>query len=480
MGGAMKKAPAHLRNLLPAGERSGLAQAPQAFLITVKDTSPQGMAKAASKLKALKGVRFVEPNGICRIPKPEQAKGSPPEVKPQTHTNDPLMSYWQWGLYAIAYDVCPPPPATAPGIAIIDSGVDYTHPELPLTTKVILGPDLVNGDADPMDDNGHGTHCAGIAAAMTNNNIGIAGVSPNSKIYAVKVLNSQGWGTWFDIAQGIIAAANSADVKVLSLSLGADSPSTAVNDAVDFAWSQGKVICAAAGNGNTSAPCYPAYYTNAIAVAAQTYDPWDWKADFGSGYGSNWGDWVDISAPGYGILSTLPMSLYPWGYDYGSGTSMATPFVARAAARVWAKNPGWTKAHVRNQLETTGFPVPPDSLGNPAVNPNYWPDPSTGCTTFTDPNRPWLLNLNPALGGNFTLATTGITGYVGDAVTGNPLVGAKVKATRTSPATPACICEDTVPAKRPLLCRQPSPRHLQAQHHQNGLRHRQTHRHCCR
>lgn len=434
VGGTIKKSPSHLRNLLPAAERSSLAQAPQAFLIKVKDSSPKGMAKAIAELKAVRGVQFVEPNGIMSIPEPVQASSTPPEVKLQGITSDPMLIY-QWGLNYIGYFFCPTPPTTAPGIAIIDTGVDYNHPDL--TGKVVKGPDIVNGDTDPMDDHGHGTHCAGIAAAKTNNYLGIAGVSPNSKIIAIKVLNSQGSGTWFDIAAGITAAANRTDVKIISLSLGGYNPSTLVENAVNYAWSKGKVICAAAGNNNTPAPCYPAAYENCIAVAAANYnDLWKWE-------GSNWCDWVDIAAPGEDILSTLPNTLYPEGYGSWSGTSMATPFVAGAAARVWAKNPTWTNAQVRAQLENTADPIPPGSLGDPTVNPNYWPEPATGCNTFTDPNRPWLLNLYFALGGTPELASTGICGAVLDAVTANPLIGATVTATRTSPATPACIMKDT-------------------------------------
>ena len=190
------------------------------------------------------------------------------------------------------------------------------------------GPDLVNGDSDPMDDNGHGTHVAGIAAAIANNYIGITGVSPTSKIYAVKVLNSEGWGTYFDIGLGIIAAANKSDVKIINLSLGGPNPSTLLEDAVNYAWGKGKVICVAAGNYNSTTPFYPAAYNDyCIAVAASTSDfgP-DPRYDAYKYGSSNYGDWVDIAAPGEDIVSTVPPALAYWGqeYEWWSWTSMAT------------------------------------------------------------------------------------------------------------------------------------------------------------
>ena len=107
-GGAISKSPAYLRNLLQASEQSALVQAPQAYLIKVKDNSPQGMAEATAKLKAIKGVQFVEPNGIVRIPEPPPGeKPVPAQVKPQSLTNDPLLNY-QWGYFNIIAFMTPP------------------------------------------------------------------------------------------------------------------------------------------------------------------------------------------------------------------------------------------------------------------------------------------------------------------------------------------------------------------------------------
>jgi thermitase len=389
---------------------------PQAFLIELKDSSPQGVAKALTELKKVSGVRFAEPNYIASIPEPIPGKEKEPQGGVQGNTNDPLLVQ-QWGYFNIGADLTAEFPRTAPTIAIIDTGVDYNHPDL--KGRVIKGPDFVNGDNDPMDDNGHGTACAGIAGAIANNNIGITGTSPTSKIYAVKVCNAQGWGTYYDIGLGITAAASRSDVKVLSLSVTGHNPSEWLESCVNSAWGLGKIICAAAGNSNTSDPVYPAYYENCIAVAANGY--WDgtnfWddgRAIWNEPYASNYGVWVDISAPGTDIVSTVPSFVFGLEYLWWSGTSMSTPQVAAAAARVWTQNPSWTNSQVRNQLENTVDKKPLDESGEPNWPPEQCPF--------------GRLNLFKALGG-----TTGGKGLLAarvlDGTTGNPVVGATMQVT---------------------------------------------------
>ncbi|RAL26421.1 S8 family peptidase [Thermoflavimicrobium daqui] len=222
-------------------------------------------------------------------------------------------------------------------IAIVDTGVDYNHPDL--AGKVDKGYDFVNNDNDPMDQQGHGTHCAGIAAAVTNNAAGIAGMAPNVRILAERVLDANGSGTLADVADGITHAAD-AGAKVISLSLGGSSGATTLQNAVSYASSKGAVVVAAAGNSNTSAPSYPAYYSQAIAVAAT--DQNDRRASF-----SNYGSWVDVAAPGVSIMSTYPGNTY----RSLSGTSMATPLVAGLAGLLASQ--GKSASTIRSNIESS-------------------------------------------------------------------------------------------------------------------------------
>lgn len=227
-------------------------------------------------------------------------------------------------------------------IAILDTGVDYNHPDL--AGKVIKGYDYVDNDWDPMDRHDHGTHAAGIAAAQTNNARGIAGMAPSVSIYAVRVLDANGSGSLDDIANGIYHAVDSG-AKVVSLSLGGPSGSTSLQNAVNYAVSKGSVVVVAAGNENTSAPSYPAYYSGAIAVAAT--DRNDNRASF-----SNYGSWVDVAAPGVDIASTVRNG----GYAYMSGTSMACPLVAGIAGLLASQ--GRSAANIRAAIENTADYVP--------------------------------------------------------------------------------------------------------------------------
>ncbi|WP_370527042.1 S8 family peptidase [Thermoactinomyces sp. CICC 23799] len=222
-------------------------------------------------------------------------------------------------------------------VAIVDTGVDYTHPDL--QGKVVKGKDFVDNDDDPMDENMHGTHCAGIAAALTNNGVGIAGMAPKVKILAERVLDANGSGTLDSVAQGITHAADQG-ADVISLSLGSPQGASTLEDAVNYAASKGAVVVAAAGNESTSAPSYPAYYEKAIAVAAT--DSNDRIASF-----SNYGSWVDVAAPGVNILSTVPGG----GYQTASGTSMATPLVAGQAALLASQ--GKSASEIRQAIEGT-------------------------------------------------------------------------------------------------------------------------------
>ena len=236
-------------------------------------------------------------------------------------------------------------------VAVIDTGIDYTHPDLMF--NYAGGVDFVNGDGDPMDDHGHGTHVSGTIAASLNNvtgepsaEEGVVGVAPNARIVAYKVCDATGNCSDFAIEQGI-AQAISVGAKVINMSLGGAEISQSLTDAVQDAWNAGLVIVAGAGNDGNTNKFYPAALPNVISVGA--YDEDHRRATF-----SNYGTWVDISAPGNVILSSYPMSQCVASgvpgdagcYNWLSGTSMATPHVSGAAALVWSRGDVTTNSQV--------------------------------------------------------------------------------------------------------------------------------------
>ena len=211
-------------------------------------------------------------------------------------------------------------------IAILDTGLDLLHPDIKNKIKS-AGRDIVNDDFVATDDNGHGTFVAGIAAAETNNNVGIAGVAWNAKILPVKVVDEDGSGFYDWIIEGIKwAADNGADV--INLSLGGEEASQFLLDALKYAFDKKVVIVASAGNDDTGV-YYPAAYDDyVLAVSATDYN--DARPDWG-----NKGAQVDVAAPGVRIVSLVPTWFFGPGslpYGFGEGTSASAPHVAGLAA----------------------------------------------------------------------------------------------------------------------------------------------------
>jgi hypothetical protein len=213
--------------------------------------------------------------------------------------------------------------------------VDYNHQDL--KDKCVAGYNYVDRTSDPMDDHGHGTHVAGIAAALGNNSTGVAGVDWKARIMPIKVLDAQGSGYDSDVAAGIRYAADHG-AEVINMSLGSPDYSYTLTDAVNYAFNKGVTIVAASGNESSSVG-YPAACDHVIAVGAL-------ESSDALAYFSNRGPAQDLTAPGVSILSTIP-----GGYGKMSGTSMASPVVAGCASLVLAAHPGYSPSQVEQALK---------------------------------------------------------------------------------------------------------------------------------
>jgi len=272
-------------------------------------TVPRGQGATKSAAYRLnKGVRHVEIDTIVQV---------------LDIPNDQYFTE-QWGMTKVqapqAWDITEGSPGIS--IAILDTGIDMDHPDL--ADKIVSDVNFTDSPTSDYNGHKHGTHVAGIAAAIGGNGIGVAGLGYDCSLMNVKVLGDDGFGYASWVAQGIIwAADNGADV--INLSLGDTSPSVAMEDAVDYAWTKGVVVVAGAGNSGGTAPFYPAYYENCIAVGAT-------DANDQLAYFSNHGTWVDVAAPGVAIYSTLPDG----EYNAASGTSMASPHVAGLAGLLFS------------------------------------------------------------------------------------------------------------------------------------------------
>ncbi len=248
-------------------------------------------------------------------------------------------------------------------IAITDTGIDYNHPDIATNIWRNTGEipnnridddmngfvdddkgwDFINNDNDPMDDNGHGTHVAGIAAAVTNNNIGIAGVCWNCKLMALKVCSpfcesvALGGAVIYGVDNG---------ARVISSSLGGSYYDPLEETVFRYAANRDTVAVAAAMNSGLNMRVFPAAFDTVVAVAGTEHN--DQKDDR-----SNYGSWVDVAAPGKDILSTVPTRIQPSGYVLMSGTSMATPHVSGLIALLLSQNPFLNRIDIINILRTT-------------------------------------------------------------------------------------------------------------------------------
>lgn len=304
---------------LGSARTAAAASTPGSRLVLLRPESGQSVDAALAALRARPDVEFAEADTVV------SAVATP---------TDPSYAPYQWNLPQIGL---PTAWNTTTGsasviVAVLDTGVDASHPDLTgkITTGANAGWNFVANNSNTADDHSHGTFVAGIIAANTNNGQGGAGVCWACKIMPVKVLDSSGNGTTFNVAQGIDWAV-SHGAKVVNLSLGGGA-SAALQTSVDNAWNAGVIVVAAAGNNAGNADTsddgvlYPAAYANAIAVGAN--DSSGARSAF-----SNYGPELDLMAPGQGVFSTLcTCGSYSGGYGLGDGTSFAAPHVAGVVA----------------------------------------------------------------------------------------------------------------------------------------------------
>ncbi|WP_409303839.1 S8 family peptidase [Peribacillus sp. SCS-155] len=248
--------------------------------------------------------------------------------------------YMDWGTHKIQAASAWKTSLTGKGVkvSVIDTGI-ANHPDLALSG----GTSVVSYTSSYADDNGHGTHVAGIIGAK-NNTIGTVGVAPDASLYAVKALDGRGSGYLSDIIAGIDWSIQN-KMDIINLSLGIPTPSYALADAVDRAYNQGILVVAAAGNDGTADGSgdtvdYPAKFPSAIAVSAT--DEYNNRGIFSSS-----GDSIEVAAPGVNIVSTFLNG----SYARASGTSMAAPFAAGALALLKEANPAATNIAIREKLK---------------------------------------------------------------------------------------------------------------------------------
>jgi len=381
-----------LQSLLTIINSRTLAYMPEIGVRRIRLPDTLTVSQAVARLTASGLVEYAEPNYLCHA---------------FTTPNDPLFSRL-WALQNTgqdggssgadigatkAWDIDTGQRSVI--IGIIDSGIDYTHDDLKAAVYTNPGEDpwsdpnnpttgnhvdddhngyiddwkgwnFVKETNDPMDDNSHGSHCAGTIGAVGNNSTGITGICWNVQLLPLKFLNAEGSGYTGDAVQAITYATN-LGAKILNNSWGSNEYSNALLDAINYAHQKGVLVVAAAGNDGINTDVYPNYPScydapNIISVAAS--DNKDERAVWGSednpsdncGFtcnnvmaavpGSNYGSTtVDLAAPGSGIWSTVP-----GGYARFDGTSMATPHVCGVAGLVWSHFPSLTNVQVRERI----------------------------------------------------------------------------------------------------------------------------------
>lgn len=347
------------RSMLHAPHAKGNPAAPHPLsMVRIINVGPEVDVHAlAERVAALPGVRYAEPNYITHI---------------ALHPNDPRYDSFQYGPQIInaeaAWDITLGSMSTV--LCVADTGIHYNHEDLVGSLWVnddpingvdddgngfvddLNGWDFYNNDNNMQDGNGHGTHVSGIAAARTNNNLGIAGMAKVSIMFC-QVFSAGGGGTWEAIANAVFYATDNGAVA-LNYSGGGNGGSSLLQQGVEYAYDNGMPVVAAAGNFGSQTPFYPAAYPEVIAVAGTDSN----DNRYGS---SNFGNWIDVAAPAVNVYSCL----LGGNNSYGNltGTSMASPHVAGLVALMYTVDPSLTPLEVTNFLRDNAV-----DLGNPGFD----------------------------------------------------------------------------------------------------------------
>ena len=325
--------------------------------------------EAMQRLRSDPNVEYVEPNYVITL---DAVPNDPrfPELYGMRNTGQTGGTPGADIKAVNAWDVYTGDPNLK--IGIIDTGVDYNHPDLAANVWTnpgeipgnnvdddgngyvddVHGYDFVNNDGDPFDDNGHGSHCAGTIAGVGNNNVGVTGVNWQAKVVGIKFLSAAGSGSTAGAISGIQYAI-AIGVRLTSNSWGGGGFSQALLDAINAAGAAGQLFVAAAGNSSANTdlnPQYPAAYDSPYIISVAATDHNDNLASF-SNYGATT---VDIAAPGVNILSCQPGG----GYQLLSGTSMATPHVSGVVALAMGRFPSATNLFIKQLVLSHADPKP--------------------------------------------------------------------------------------------------------------------------
>jgi thermitase len=299
---------------------------------------PQALERILESLNAHEHMSFAEPNFLA------EPMSIPNDYYYNSQWHLPKISAPEgWDLTTGASDI---------PIAILDTGVDPSHPDL--QAKLLPGYNFYDRNTDTSDVRGHGTAVAGAAAAISNNGSGVAGVAWKNPILPLRISAPDGYATYSAMASAITYAADHG-AKVINLSYGGENYSSTLQSAVDYAWSKGAVVVASAANYSTDTPYYPAACNHVVAVSATNTS--DQLTTF-----SNYGNWVDVAAPGVSIYTTSRGG----GYGAYSGTSFSSPVTAGLLALIFSANPSLTNQDVLDILTQNT-----DDLGAPGFDSTF-------------------------------------------------------------------------------------------------------------